>query len=70
MIDLTGDDGDDIQIVTPSKRKKSKATSSTDEEKRLKIFRKSAPSSYMDKLHRAQTQRYLNIRDHGVSFDS
>jgi len=57
VIDLTGDDGDDVEIVTPSKRKKPKAHSGQDEEKRLKMFRKSAPLTYLDKLHRAQTQR-------------
>lgn len=57
VIDLTGDDEDDLVISTPSKKKRSKAKAGQDEEKRLKMFRKSAPLSYFDKLHRAQTQR-------------
>lgn len=57
VIDLTGDDEDNLEIVTPSKRRRSKAKTGQDEEKRLKMFRKSAPLSYLDKLNRAQTQR-------------
>jgi len=57
VIDLTGDDEDGLEISTPSKKKRSKAKAGQDEEKRLKMYRKSAPLSYFDKLHRAQTQR-------------
>ena len=58
IIDLTGDDEDDVEIATPSRKKKAKAKTGQDEEKRLKMFRTRAPLSYLDKLHRAQTQRY------------
>lgn len=60
VIDLTGDDDDDneIDIITPSKKRKSKAKTGQDEEKRLRTFRKTAPSTYLDKLYRAETQRY------------
>ena len=61
VIDLTGDD-DDVEIATPSKRKNTKAKANQDEEKRLRMFRKSAPLTYLEKLHRAQTQRYEPIK--------
>lgn len=44
---------------SPSKKKKA-TTKKPDEEKRLKRFRSKAPSSYLEKLHRATTQRYVN----------
>lgn len=59
-VDLTGDDDEEVEIVTPSKKEKRKATAtSQDEEKRLKMFRKEAPLSYLGKLERAVTQRYI-----------
>lgn len=58
VIDLTGDDDDvEVDIVTPSKKRKPKAKTGQDEEKRLRMFRKSAPATYLDKLYRAETQR-------------
>jgi len=57
-IDLTNDyDGQD----SPTSSKKKKAATprkSKDEEKRLRRFRQKAPSTYLEKLHRATTQRY------------
>jgi len=62
LIDLTGDDDEEVEIVTPPKKKRSKAAAtSQDEEKRLKMFRKKAPLSYLEKLNRALTQRYDQI---------
>jgi hypothetical protein len=45
---------------TPESTKKSKKLKSPKEsdEKRMRRYRKQAPQSYLQKLHRAQTQRY------------
>ena len=50
---------DDAQIQSPpSKRKEAASPRKTkDEEKRLRRFRQHAPSSYVEKLNRATTQR-------------
>ena len=59
LVDLTNDD-DAREVASPSKKKKKAATpkKATDEEKRLRRFRQHAPSTYLEKLHRATTQRY------------
>ena len=65
VIDLTGDD---VEIASPSKKKKRKVarldkspTKGKTEEKRLKRFRDHAPGSFLEKLHRATTQRMFVI---------
>ncbi|KAI9874879.1 MAG: hypothetical protein M1830_009183 [Pleopsidium flavum] len=62
LTDLTGDDDEEFEIVTPSKKKRTKtAAPGQDEEKRLKMFRNKAPLSYLEKLNRALTQRMFVI---------
>lgn len=59
VIDLTAED--DAQVKSPPSKKKKKGASPRevkDEEKRLRRFRQYAPSSYLEKLNRATTQRY------------
>lgn len=49
------------RLATPTTTKKSERLKSPEEseEKRMKRFRKQAPQSYLQKLQRAQTQRYF-----------
>ncbi|KAL2055588.1 hypothetical protein ABVK25_004396 [Lepraria finkii] len=61
-IDLTAED--DAQVQSPPSKKKKKGASPRevkDEEKRLRRFRQYAPSSYLEKLNRATTQRMFVI---------
>ena len=58
-IDLTAED--DAQVQSPPSKKKKEGASLRkvkDGEKRLRRFRQHAPSSYLEKLNRATTQRY------------
>ena len=60
VVDLTRDDSEaDRDLATTPKKKKMKAPSKgQSEEKRLRVFRKKAPLSYLEKLERATGQRY------------
>ncbi len=56
--------GDTNPGSPPSKKRKTKSdkvTKSEDEEKRLRVFRKKAPLSYLEKLERATSQRMFVI---------
>lgn len=59
VVDLTGDDKDEnLGSARTSRKRNTKASShEPDEEKRLKMFRKKAPLSYLEKLERATGQR-------------
>ena len=60
VIDLTADVGTEVgdtEATTPSKKTKPKAKRAADEEKRPRSFRSRAPQAYLEKLHRATTQR-------------
>ena len=51
-------DAQDQELASPSKKKTKPATpKKAKEEKRLKRFRQHAPSTHIEKLHRATTQR-------------
>ena len=56
FIDLTTED-QDLESPVSKKRKPVTPRKSKDEEKRLKVFRKQAPQSYLEKLSRALAQR-------------
>ena len=56
IIDLTNDD-DEVAISSSKKKKTSSPRRGKDGEKRLKMFRKQAPQSYLEKLNRALGQR-------------
>ncbi|MCJ1388772.1 hypothetical protein MMC18_001622 [Xylographa bjoerkii] len=56
VIDLTSE-GDDSVVTTAKKRKTASPRKGQDEEKRLKMFRKHPPQSYLEKLNRAAEQR-------------
>lgn len=58
VVDLTQSDGDELIIKSAKKRKTVSPSRDKDEEKRLRIFRKHAPKTYLEKLSRAQEQRY------------
>jgi len=49
---------DDAQAASSPPKKKKATPRKKDEEKRLRRFRQKAPESYLEKLHRATTQRY------------
>jgi len=56
--------GDTNPGSPPSKKRKTKSdkvTKPEDEEKRLRVFRKKAPLSYLEKLERATSQRMFVI---------
>ena len=55
-IDLTTED-QDFEAPVTKKRKPGTPRKSKDEEKRLKVFRKQPPQSYLEKLSRALGQR-------------
>ena len=56
VIDLTAEE--EAESAKPSpKKKKASPQKAKDTEKRLKRFRDHAPGSYLEKLHRATTQR-------------
>ena len=56
VIDLTEEE--EAESAKPSpKKKKASPQKAKDTEKRLKRFRDHAPGSYLEKLHRATTQR-------------
>lgn len=56
ITDLTAED--DSQPISPKEKKtKGSSPSKTKEEKRLKRFRHQAPATYLERLHRATTQR-------------
>lgn len=59
VVNLTGDDKDTNMgsATTPKKRNTKVSDHGPGEEKRLKIFRKKAPLSYLEKLERATGQR-------------
>ena len=56
FIDLTAED-EDFETSVSKKRKPVTPRKSKEEEKRLKVFRKQAPQSYLEKLSRALGQR-------------
>ncbi|KAK3171139.1 hypothetical protein OEA41_003223 [Lepraria neglecta] len=60
-IDLTAED--DAQVQSPPSKKKKGASprKAKDEEKRLRRFRQHVPSSYLEKLNRATTQRMFVV---------
>ncbi|MCJ1380512.1 hypothetical protein MMC17_003620 [Xylographa soralifera] len=55
-IDLTNEDDDPLEI-SAKKRKTASPRKGKDEEKRMKMFRKHPPQSYLEKLNRALEQR-------------
>jgi SWIM zinc finger len=58
-----------VAYISPSTKKKSR-TGEPGEEKRLRVFRKKAPHSYMERLNRVRTQRmFLIDRDRKLSQD-
>ena len=58
IIDLTEEyDGQENSSPIKKKKKPSTPKKAKDQEKRLRRFRSHAPSTYLDKLHRATTQR-------------
>lgn len=59
VVDLTGDDkGANVELAATAKKRKTKVSpKGQDGEKRLKMFRKKAPLSYLEKLERATGQR-------------
>lgn len=59
VVDLTQEDGDEFVPKSAKKRKTASSSKDKDEEKRLRIFRKHAPKTYLEKLSRAQGQRYV-----------
>ncbi|MCJ1279736.1 hypothetical protein MMC21_007560 [Puttea exsequens] len=61
VIDLTAADDVSTQASPSKKGKKATSKKAKDEEKRLRRFRDNAPSSYLEKLHRATTQRMFVI---------
>ena len=56
VVDLT-EDGDDQAVSASPNRKKASPRKAQDVEKRLRKFRHYAPQTYLEKLHRATTQR-------------
>ena len=59
--DLTDEPNVDTEYLSPSKSQKHSPRKSKREEKRLRRYRSQAPSSYLEKLHRATTQRMFVI---------
>ncbi len=59
VVDHVNDD--EAQAVSSPPKKKRVNLQKKDEEKRLRRFRQKAPGSYLDKLHRATTQRYATF---------
>lgn len=57
LVDLTNDD--DAQASSSPSKKKKATPRKKDEEKRLRRFRQKAPGSFLEKLHRATTQRHV-----------
>lgn len=61
VIDLTGDEPERPGPSTPKRRrvpsKKSPRSAKSQEERRLRVFRKHAPQTFLIKLERARTQR-------------
>ncbi|MCJ1452668.1 hypothetical protein MMC28_003011 [Mycoblastus sanguinarius] len=60
VVDLT-EDGDDQAVSASPNRKKASPRKAQDVEKRLRKFRHYAPQTYLEKLHRATTQRMFVI---------
>lgn len=61
VIDLTGDAPEPEPEPKPKKQKqapKARKAEKSQEERRLKMFRKHAPQTYLEKLARATSQRY------------
>ena len=56
VIDLTRED-DEVMAINLKKKKTTSPRKGQDEEKRLKLFRKHPPQSYLEKLNRASGQR-------------
>ncbi len=52
---------DDAQAVSSPRKKRRASPKKEDEEKRLRRFRAKAPDSYLEKLHRATTQRSVTF---------
>ncbi|MCJ1476629.1 hypothetical protein MMC13_005297 [Lambiella insularis] len=61
LIDLTTNDEDEAIITNSKKRKTASPRKGKDEEKRLRVFRKQPPQSYLEKLSRAQSQRMFVV---------
>ena len=59
---LTNED-DDLIVKRAKKRKTASPRKGKDEEKRMRMFRKHPPQSYLEKLNRAIGQRYGTSRD-------
>lgn len=51
------DDLSEREVASPAKKKRTASKKSSEEEKRLRVFRKKAPLSYLDRLERATSQR-------------
>lgn len=62
---LPVDPASEASLVNSSPPKKKKTNPSPDkdknEEKRLRVYRKRAPQTYLEKLHRATSQRYIAL---------
>ena len=56
-IDPTQHDENQVQHPSAKKKKNTSSRKAKDEEKRLRRFRGHAPSSYLERLNRATTQR-------------
>lgn len=70
VIDLTGDSGDELKARHSSSSPCKNSRRKKDEEKRLRVFRKHAPKSFLERLARVRTQRmFLLDRKAGVSED-
>ena len=57
VMDLMAEEEAESAKPSPTKKKKVPPAEVKDNEKRLRRFRDHAPGSYMEKLHRATTQR-------------
>lgn len=60
VVDLTNEE-DEAITRSLKKRKTASPSKAKNEEKRLRVFRKHAPQSYLEKLSRAQSQRYAAL---------
>ena len=61
VVDLMAEEETEMAQPSPKKKKASPQKAKV-EEKRLKRFRDHAPGSYLEKLHRATTQRWVMAR--------
>ncbi|KAI4141232.1 MAG: hypothetical protein LQ340_007690 [Diploschistes diacapsis] len=63
VVDLTAEyhENDEDEAATKPAKRKPRRKTGTDEEKRLRVWRKKAPQSYLQKLERATSQRHVMI---------